>query len=291
MVDICQQDGYEEHIPEWDDGYVLDIETLKYILMAFKVNQPIYLFGPPGVGKTSIYHQVCAATRRRAIRLQHTANTEESHIVGQWVIKRKTSESGEEYNAMEFDLGPLPQAMLNGWVYIADEYDRTHPQVLSVYQAVLEGKPLYIKEAPEHLRIIRPHPDFRFAATGNTNGSGDDTGLYGATMQQDAATFERFGVVCRVDYLNEKQEVALLRAKTGMSEEHARMIRTFAEKIRSRFPADMSLTIGPRVMINIALNGMLRGSLMKGVESAYANRLPDDERVAALSVAERIMGS
>lgn len=49
--------------------------------------------------------------------------------------------------------------MKHGWMYLADEYDFAQPNVLSVYQAVLEGKPLYIKEADAANRVIKPHPN------------------------------------------------------------------------------------------------------------------------------------
>ena len=80
-----------------------------------------------------------------------------------------------------FELGPLPYAMKHGMVYCADEYDFAEPAVLSIYQSVLEGKPLIIKEADLENRVIKPHPNFRFCATGNTNGAGDSFGLYQGT--------------------------------------------------------------------------------------------------------------
>ena len=158
MIDVCTH-SQPELVPSWDDAYVPDIESYKNILLALAKNKPIYLYGMPGLGKSSIFKQVCSATNRPLVRVQHTINTEESHIVGEKMPVRKVDEkTGESYTTIEFQLGPLPEAMLNGQVYMADEYDRSLPQVLSVYQAVLEGEPLFIKEAPPHLRLSRPHP-------------------------------------------------------------------------------------------------------------------------------------
>lgn len=291
MIEVCQDVGFEEHIPTMDPNYVYPIETLKSILMAFALNMPVYTYGHAGVGKSTLFEQVCGATRRRMVRVQHTINTEESHIVGQWTVKKfKDPQTGTYLSETVFELGPLPLAMKYGWTYLADEYDRGHPSVLSVYQAVLEGKSLLIKEADEANRIIEPHPNFRFAATGNTNGSGDETGLYQATVIQDAATFERFGVVERIEYMARKQEIAMLKSQARLIDEDAERVRDYCERMRESFPQVVSLTIGPRVAINISKIGLAKKDFKRGVELAYANRLPESERKSAMDVAQRIFG-
>lgn len=291
MIDLMDQEGFEEYIPKTDDAYVYPVDTLKSLLMAFSQNIPAYIYGHSGVGKSTIFEQICGHTRRRMIRVQHTVNTEESHIVGQWTVRKFKDPKTEEFiNEMAFELGPLPLAMKNGWTYLADEYDRGYPSVLSVYQAVLEGKALFIKEADAENRIIEPHPDFRFVATGNTNGSGDETGLYQATVVQDAATFERFGVVERMTYMSKRQEMEIVKSQAGVIERDAERIIDFCQSVRDGFPNTVSLTIGPRVAINIAKIGLMRGDFKKGVELSYANRLPETERTAAMQIAQRYFG-
>lgn len=277
-------------VPAWSDNYILNPDLTKTVMMALELRTPIFLYGHSGVGKSSIFKQMCAGLNRRLFRFQHTVDTEESHIVGQWVVKPHVNPDGNAVSVTEFELGPLPTAMLNGWTYLADEIDRSSPTVLSAYQAILEGEPLIIKNAPAHLRVIKPHPLFAFAATGNTNGTGDQSGLYQATLTQDAATIERFGVVAMVDYPPEKQEIAMIAAATGLNEADAKKIRQFADEIRHKsFPNIVSLTIGPRVAINIARIGMMKADFVEGAMYAYCNRLPEAEKEAALGVAKRIL--
>lgn len=279
-------------VPEHDDAYIYDVALLKSVLMALGENIPLYLYGPPGVGKSSMPRNVCAKTNRPLVRVQHTPNTEESHIVGEKSVRNVPCEkSGELRSETYFELGPLPLAMINGWVYMADEYDRAWPSVLSVYQAVLEGQPLYIKEAPPELRMIKPHPDFRFIATGNTNGSGDETGRMNGTVEQDAATIERFGIVEYVDYMDPKREALMLRQQVGLRADDAERLVRFASAIRQSYPSTISLTIGNRVLINIAKLSLMRGNFLEGVRQAFANRLPDSEKTAALEVAQRELGA
>ena len=284
-----RSDEYDYLVPEWSENYILNPELTKTVIMGLELRSPIFLYGHSGVGKSSIFKQICAGTNRRLFRFQHTVDTEESHIVGQWVVKKHIDVHGNAISVTEFELGPLPLAMMNGWVYLADEIDRSSPTVLSAYQAILEGEPLVIKNAPPSMRMIKPHPLFTFAATGNTNGTGDQSGLYQATLVQDAATIERFGIVAMVDYPPEKQEIAMISAATGLHPDEAKKIRKFADEIRTKaFPTNVSLTLGPRVAINMARIGMMKGDFVEGVTYAYANRLPEGERQAAIGIAKRI---
>lgn len=290
-VSVMDYEGDEEYIPDVDPNYCFDIENLKTCLMGMETKMNTFVYGHAGVGKSTLIEQICARTKRRLVRIQHTVMTEESHIVGQHTIRAKECpETGKVVQKMEFELGLLPLAMKHGWVFMADEYDRCPPSVSSVYQSVLEGKPLVIKEADHENRIIKPHKNFVFVATGNSNGSGDETGLYQATMQQDAATMERFGVVIKQDYMPRDLEVAVVQAQGRVDKKHAEKIVDFGHQIRKSFPHDISITLGPRVLINIAKMGMAKGDFSKGVEVSYANRLPDTERKAALEVAQRMFG-
>lgn len=272
----------EKYIPEVDKNHVWDIENLKNTLMAFELNIPFYEWGHAGTGKTTDILNVCARTRRPAIRVQHTANTEESHILGQRIaVKGETP----------FVLGPLPFAMKHGLVYIADEYDFGMPSVLAVYQPVLEGGALIIKEADPADRVITPHPNFRFAATGNTNGSGDDTGLYQGTLIQNAANYDRFGMVIEKKYMAKELEAQIVEHQGGIGKKDAIKLVDFATKVRESFQANkISNTISPRTLINAARIGVRRGNMRTGIALSYGNKLNKVDREVVDGIAQRIFG-
>lgn len=273
---------FDDHIPDVDSAYIFNINLLKTVMLGIELNMPVYLWGHAGVGKTTIVEQVCAHTGRPWIRVQHTGNTEESHILGQWTVK-----NGETV----FELGPLPLAMINGWTYVADEYDFAFPSVTAVYQSVLEGKPLIIKEAPKELRVIRPHANFRFIGTGNTNGSGDETGLYQGTNLQNAANYERFAIVERVEYMPKAQEEAILVNQTGIVKEDAKKLVDFATQIREAYDSKkVTMTISPRTLIYAAKLGMARNDFKVGLMQSFVNRLTSVDRETASAVAQRIFG-
>lgn len=275
-------------VPKINDTYVYDIDELKNVMLAVDLNIPAYVWGHKGTGKSEMWEQLAARTNRPHFRVQHTGNTEESHVVGQWTVKNNPVTNHAE---TVFELGPLPLAMQNGWMYIADEYDFAMPSVLSVYQAVLEGKPLVIKEADAENRVIHPHPNFRFCATGNTNGGGDETGLYQGTTLQNSANYDRFGMVVHKKYMAAAAESLILQKRLNMVSADADKLVSFANSVREAYDAsNISETISPRTLIFAAMIGIKRGSFVQGVTLSYINKLSKVDAQAVKGMAERIFG-
>ncbi|MCG5512777.1 AAA family ATPase [Ectothiorhodospira shaposhnikovii] len=282
-ITVLGNDGFEDMIPDEDTAYVFNIELLKTVLLGLELKIPTYLWGHAGVGKSTVIEQICHYTRRPYMRVQHTANTEEAHIVGQMLANEKGT---------YYEPGPLALAMKHGWTYNADEYDYASPSVLAVYQAVLEGKPLVIKEAPPEWRVVRPHENFRFLATGNTNGAGDDTGLYLGTNLGNAANYSRFGITEHVPYMQKNMEVAVISNQAGIVKEDAEKLVEFAQAVRKSFDGGkMASTIGPRELIYAAKLGLRRGSWTVGLQLAFINRLNKVDRETAEGVAQRIFST
>lgn len=273
----------QEMVPQKSDSYVYNIDELKNAMLALEKNIPLYIWGHKGCGKSELVEQIAARTNRPFMRVQHSANTEESHVIGQWLIRG---------NETVFELGPLPLAMKNGWLFCADEYDFALPSVLAAYQAVLEGKPLIIKEADAANRVVKPHPDFRFVATGNTNGSGDETGLYQGTNLQNSANYDRFGMVINKVYLSKKDEAAILMKRLSLHATDANNLAEFAELVRESYDGGkISDTISPRTLIYAAMIGVARSNFHQGLECSFINKLTAVDRETCRGLAQRIFGS
>jgi cobaltochelatase CobS len=297
-----------EHHPEADayvqsiDGdYVFNIDLVKKVCLGFELAMNVYLWGMHGTGKTTVLEQCAARTGRPFLRVQHTGNTEEAHILGQYVVKTVLVDAQElgpdgkihvvkkPQTVTEFQYGPLAMAMKYGMVYCADEYDFAMPSVIALYQPVLEGKPLVIKDAPIDQRVIHPHPDFRFVATGNTNGVGDETGLYQGTMIQNAASYSRFHITEEVKYMDAKQESLVLRSKAGLGKPDADKFVKVANSIRESFTkGEMSMTISPRELITASsLTIVFGNNPILGFKLAFANRCSRVDQVTVEQVLQR----
>jgi cobaltochelatase CobS len=270
-------------VPKVSEEYVYLPGELKDVILALEVNIPCYVWGHKGSGKSELFEQVCARTNRPMLRVQHSANTEESHIIGQWTVKGGNT---------HFELGPLALAMKHGWTLVLDEYDFAQPSVLAVYQPVLEGKALVIKEAPAEMRVIEPHPNFRLVATGNTNGSGDESGLYQGTLIQNSANYDRFGMVIHKQYMPKDKEIIMLQNRAKLTPKDADKMVQFATEIRQAFDgAKMSDTISPRTLIYASQIGIMRGSFAHGLEKSFISKLSKVDREVAGGIAQRIFGS
>lgn len=307
-IEITTMEGHDEeavpYLADIDPNYVFNIGLVKTVIMGLELNKPVYLWGYHGTGKTTVFEQVCARTHRPFMRVQHTANTEESHILGQFlvrnreVVEEEIDGSGNKHEVArvkmvtDYELGPLPMAMLYGFVYCADEYDFAPPQVSSVYQPVLEGKPLVIKEAPPEFRVIRPHPNFRFVATGNTNGVGDETGLYQGTFIGNAANYSRFSITEEVEYMDPLIEESVLVSQTGIDKPSAKKIIKFAKEVREQFKdGKIGMTVSPRELITAAELGIgFHGNWRRGLQLAFINRLSRVDKAAVEEFGQRIFG-
>ncbi|TDW20533.1 cobaltochelatase CobS [Rhizobium azibense] len=289
------------YIQATDPDYVFNIDLVKKVCLGFELGMNVYLWGFHGTGKTTVLEQCAARTGRAFLRVQHTGNTEEAHILGQYVVKTVMADSQElgadgrihivqkPQTVTEFQYGPLAMAMKYGMVYCADEYDFAMPSVIALYQPVLEGKPLVIKDAPIDQRVIHPHPDFRFVATGNTNGVGDETGLYQGTMIQNAASYSRFHITEEVKYMDPKQEALVLRSKAGLGKPDADKFVKVANAIRESFAkGEMSMTISPRELITAAsLTIVFGNNPTLGFKLAFANRCSRVDQVTVEQVLQR----
>lgn len=288
-------------VPDVDPNYVFNLDLVKTALMGLEMGMNVYFWGFHGTGKTTAFEQVCARTKRPFLRVQHTANTEEAHIVGQYVVQAvervtKNQATGEDMVILStetvFQPGPLTIAMLNGYVYCADEYDFALPSVLSVYQPILEGKALFIKDAPPDMRVIRPHKNFRFVATGNTNGGGDETGLYQGTQIQNAANYSRMHIVEEVPYMEPDVETAVIVSQARVKKDDAAKLVKFANDIREAFKGGrIGMTISPRELITAGKLGVMRGAdYSAGLRQGFMNRMSRVDREAASQLAQRYFG-
>jgi cobaltochelatase CobS len=270
-------------IPKIDPNYVFNIELTKSVIIGLTLNMPMLFWGFHGSGKTTCFEQVCARLNRPFLRLQHTINTEEAHVLGQWAVKGGNT---------VFNPGPLPIAMQKGYVFCADEYDYAMPSVLSLYQPVLEGKALYIKDAPPEARVVHPHPNFRIFATGNTNGAGDDTGLYQGTQVQNSANYSRFKITERVEYPAPDIEAAIVAGQAGIRMDEAKKLVNFGTECRKAYAGgQMSLLPSPRELITAGVLGAVKaGDYREGLRKAFINRLSPTDRELADQYAQRVFG-
>lgn len=206
-VPVWEWDAPHAHVPAIDPDYVFRPAHLVAFLWAVNTNKKAWLSGHTGTGKSTLVEQICARLRWPVLRVNFDSEITRMDLVGRDVLT--TDETGKTVS--RFVDGILPTAMSGPYYLLLDEIDFVRPDVSYVLQRALEGQGMLITE--DAGRLVRPHPWFRIAATGNTKGQGDEFGIYAGARPQSLAFINRFNCFIDVDYLPSAEEKKLVAAR------------------------------------------------------------------------------
>lgn len=292
--------GYAEpgpFTPEPEPGYRFRKEALSDVLAWFKVggSDGLFLAGPTGSGKTSLLVETASRLNWPVQRATGHARLEFQELVGHHTVI-----DGD----MVFVDGPLTAAMRHGHLFLLDEIDLVDPGELAGLNGIVEGAPLSIPENGGE--VVKPAPGFRFAATGNTAGGGDTTGLYQGAVRQNLAFMDRFWVI-GVGYPDPEDEKAILaEAVPDLPEETRKEMVNVAGEVRRLFmggddaegEAALEVTLSTRGLVRWAhLTLFNKGIAARGIsplhhalDRALAFRAEPETRQALHDIVQRVFG-
>lgn len=212
------------YTPTVNPEYLYHESSRDVIVWFMDSSDPFYLFGPAGSGKTSLIKQLATKLNYPVFSLTGHSRLEFPDMVGHLSV---------DNGNMIFQYGPLALAMKYGGLFLLDEIDLLDPATAAGLNGMLDGEPLCIPENGSE--IINPHPLFRFAATANTNGGSDETGLYQGTLRQNLAFMDRFWL-CEINYPTPEAEENLLALKAkGLPEDIRKKMVEYANDVRKLF--------------------------------------------------------
>ena len=231
--------GYAQpcaYTPDIDPDYIFHESSRDIVVWFLAPPEPLYVCGPTGSGKTSLIKQLAARLNYPLFDITGHGRLEFADLAGHLAVHD---------GSMSFDYGPLALAMKFGGICLLNELDLLSPDVAAGLNGILDGSPLCIPENGGEL--ITPHPLFRFVATGNTNGSLDESGLYLGTQQQNGAFMDRF-TLAEIGYPTAETEQALLARKVSALPELIRnKMVDFANEIRGLFMGEQGAQGGIEV--------------------------------------------
>ena len=236
-----------EFTPAPQPDYLFHDLSRDVIVWFMDQSDPLYVFGPTGSGKTSLIKQLAAKLNYPVFEITGHSRLEIPDLIGHLTVNDGT---------MTFQHGPLPMAMLHGGIFLLNEIDLLDPATVAGLNGILDGAPLIIPENAGE--TITPHPMFRFAATANTNGATDDTGLYQGAVRQNLAFMDRFWL-CEIGYPSADAEEELLsrRAATLPEDIRKRMVQ-FANSVRKLFMGDAANDYTDTIEITFSTRTLLR---------------------------------
>lgn len=193
-------------VPAVDANYIFRPKILMRALYAIISNQPAWLHGHTGTGKTTLLEQIAARTCYPFMRINFDSEVSRSDLLGRDVL---INEGGT--TTSKFVEGVLPQMLKTPCIACYDEADFMRPDIAYVMQRKFEGGGLVLAE--DGGRLVMPHPAYRAFATGNTVGQGDEFGMYQGARVQSMAFLNRFKVWVEVDYMSDNQRRELIKSE------------------------------------------------------------------------------
>jgi hypothetical protein len=263
---------YKNYVPF---GNFEDILSIVKSLRFF----PVFISGHSGNGKTMSVEQACAKAKRKFICISMTPETDESDLLGNYVLIDGN---------MEWRDGPVTTAARQGAVLCIDEIDYG-AQNLSSLQRVLEGKPFMLKKKGE---LIAPAPGFTVFATANTKGKGSDDGRYMFTNVLNEAFLERFRNTMEQEWPPVKTEQKIIKKELVTAghedDEFAEKLVTWADVIRKTFAdGGCDEVISTRRLVHITETYGIFGDKMKSLGMCL-NRFDDDTKASFLDLYSKV---
>lgn len=279
-----------EEVPAIDTNYDFDHRNLLKFLTGLNRRMNQWLFGHTGTGKTTFVEQVAARMGWPVTRINLDSNLERSDLVGHVGL---AEENGTTVS--KFEEGILPRAMVKPGILLMDEIDAGRPDILFTVQRALEHNGLTLTE--DSARLVKSHELFRFVATANTRGQGDEYGMYPGTRTMNASMLDRFTSFIEFEYLTPARELVLLKKiEPGLSEDMGQKITQFASEIRKAFgKGEVYNTISPRGLmvlggcyVSFQSYGLGDKSLRMALDMAILDKVTNDTRQKFIEIGSRV---
>lgn len=248
----------------------------------------LLLTGPSGAGKTSLICQLFARLNVPVFVFDASRSMDLTDA-----IRTIGLQDGDTVET----LGGIIQAMTGGYPVLINEFDVLKPEEATILYSILDNG----RCATPDGQVYTAKPGFMLVLTANTNGTGDETGLYSGTRRQSAALLRRVRVI-EMGYMDMDDERELLKRHfPKLSDQLLEPIIRVMSQVRSaaKDPASGILRgISTDEVIAWVQDagfaaGMERDGLNPFVECLmwnYGNALPADAAASVRAIAEGIFG-
>lgn len=217
------------------------------LILSLENRENIWMYGPAGVGKSTIAASVMEARGDSFYRIQGHSGFEAQD----WYGGPQIDTNGK----ITVVYNEIVKAMEEGIPCIVEEFNMIMAMHKGpVFSMLDDTKFVDIVINGEHKRV-KKHPGFSMIVTANDNGTGDMLHLYGGGERENQAIVSRFNML-GVGYLPDTMEMDMLTVKTGLKDRALLqgMVKLANETrlIAKDDPSKTETAISPRQMISWA---------------------------------------
>jgi len=255
-----------------ETSYIKDIteRALAYIKAGF----PIHFRGATGTGKTTLAMHVANIIGRPVVMIHGDEEFSTSDLVGGeygYRLKKVVDNFIHSVLKTEEDMSRkwvdnrLTVACKYGLTLIYDEFTRARPEANNVLLTVLQEKMMDLPAARGGEDYLRVDPDFTAIFTSNPE-------EYAGVHRSQDALRDRM-VTIDLDYFDEETEVAITKAKSGLSRKDAEKIVNIVRELRESGLCEFAPTV--RGCIVIAKTLKIRNGLVAANNKVFRETCQD----------------
>ena len=217
-------------VPDVNPDFVFFLESFRDLngFVTSRLSKGLYIFGNAGTGKSDLVRNYCALTGYPLFEVNANTDTQMSDLWGEHTLVD---------GSIKWIPGPLHRAMEEGGIFCIHEISLMRPNIIGALNIVLDSTNRIV--APNIDRtVIDVHPNFRFIVTDNTNGTGDERGVFLGRRPLSLDFLDRFMFI-ELDYLPEELEAEIIRRNNPIiPEEIIRQMVKFANETRKQFNSE-----------------------------------------------------
>lgn len=286
-VDLDDED--KVHVPVHDEHWNIgesEQSALEALALGIETNQNVLIVGPPGVGKSTLARELAAIANAPLRYLPINGEIRTDDLMGgdQLLVDRETGQIVTKHVD-----GPLPEAGERGHWVLFDEFDSLPNHVGFILHGVLEEVRKLTRA--NGTRVVFDG-NFRVIATANTLGLGDDTGHFAGTGPMNRALLDRFGIVIRVGYPEQDDEIEMLVNKCSIRRTVAENMVAVARQVREAAANETSnADLSPRRLLMWAMTTKkMGGNAVKAARYTIINRLAKEDADFVSGLVQRKFG-